>query len=394
MKKLLAAVFLALFAAPAFAASSTADLSSGPAKRENLKMEQFKQEAASRRIKSDANLYYVAKGKRDSSIYRDFAGCNSEGCEKNTRSVRAEEKKSENARKYNLNNPFFQPRRGELGSVTDLSYNYGALDIKVSPATTGNWAGQTGKYSAKELQLTENLSFGITDDITIIGSVRFNSTNLNIHWPNLAAPQDNDSQTKKKVDLWGAGLQWRVLNDNDWIANISGSYQNLIDSVSVFSIESKVGYKNDDTTIYGFGRVQYRDWNSEGYGIGIKNQFNQTVYFTMKEKASSSFYYEVGAGLFVAMNGDWSADLSASFADAEWHQQIAARASLSYQPWKNAALNVYGRIALWDNADGFKKSQIIYHHAVDNGGVPINIGTAAFENYSEMAAGLQLVLLF
>jgi hypothetical protein len=392
---MLAAIFSMLAVAPAFAASSTADLSSGPAKRENLKMEQFKSEAAGRRIKSDANLYYVAKGKRDSSVYRDFAGCNAEGCEKSTRSVRAENKKAEDARKYNLSNPFFQPRSGEFGSVTDLAYNYSALDINVSPLSSYTvWAGQTGKYSAKELQLTENLSYGITDDVTILGMARFNSMSLNINWPNLAPPQDNDDQTSRKVDLWGVGAQWRVVNDSDMIAYVAGSYMNMADSASVISVDSKVGYKNDDTTIYGFGRVQYRKWKDDGYGIGITNQYDQTAYFTMKEKATSSFYYEVGAGMFVAMNSDWSADLAASFADAEWHQQFAARASLSYQPWKNAALSVYGRIALWDNADDFKKSQIIYHAPGYNGGVPVPVGTAAFDNYSEMAAGLQLIMLF
>jgi hypothetical protein len=91
------------------------------------------------------------------------------------------------------------------------------------------------------------------------------------------------------------------------------------------------------------------------------------------------------------MNSDWSADLSAAFLGAEWHQQIYGRVSLSYQPWKNASLNIYGKIALWDNADDFDKSTVISSSPTNS---PFEEGKAAFDKYSEMSAGLQLVLLF
>jgi hypothetical protein len=248
------------------------------------------------------------------------------------------------------------------------------------------------------MSATEHLSYGVTDDVTILGSVRFAKSNLDIHWdtilPSLEWSDDNNAANAKvKLDLWGAGVLWRFKNDSDWIANLFGAYESMTDVGSVFIGEAKVGYKNDDTTIYGFGRATYLDWKSSGgYGFGMTNQHGQTEYFSEKENVSSSVYYDLGAGIFAALNPDWSADVQLLYSYAEWHSQIAGRASISYQPWRNAAINLYGQIALWDSADGFDKSEVYLWQ--NDGSSQGRQGTAKFDNYSDWYAGMQLVLAF
>jgi hypothetical protein len=392
MRKAMYAVCLMLCTFEVFAASSTIDLSSGPVKKEKYEVLHESAAEPGRRVKSDPNLYYIARSKRAGELYKNFNGCDGDGCAKTSRSFRAELKKTADERKYNLNNPFYQPLADGFASVTDLSYGGNSLDF-VMLQDGAAWQNHIGKYSGETVSATEHLSFGITDDVTVIGSARLSKSYLNIHWDTMAAPFNNDrGETKAKLDLWGVGAIWRFMDNSDWIANIMGAYESLVDVASAFVGEAKVGYKNDDTMVYGFGRATYLDWkNNSGYGFGLTNQYGQSEFFYEKENVSSSTYYDLGVGIFAAMNPDWSADAQLLYSYAEWHSQIAGRASVSYQPWKNAAISLYGRIALWDSADGFDKSAVWFKNNV--GGWTRN-GTAKFDNYSDWTVGAQLTLAF
>lgn len=394
MRKILLFAVCPLFFMPQIhAASSTADLSSGPIKKERVDIKAEGVGTGNRRVKSDANLYYIAKNQRDPNIYKNFSGCNDDGCEKTTRSVRAEVKKVEDGRKYNMNNPFYQPLKMQFASVTDLSYIGNGLDFEIlPPAGPNNWLNHTGKYSANNISVTENLSFGVTDSVSIIGQARFTSSKLKLNWPQATPPGDIDKAADNKVDLWGIGAQWRVINDKDWIVSVLGAYQNMTDAASVMTGEAKIGYKNDDTTIYGFGRVMSLKWdNDSGYGFGLKNQSGQTIYFAVVGQASSSIYYDAGVGIFAALDKDWSIDAQLTYSDVEWHNQIAGRLAVAYQPWKNISIGAYGRIALWDSADGFDDATVWF---MQNNGAVSQEGKAAFDNYSDWTAGLQVTAAF
>jgi hypothetical protein len=306
--------------------------------------------------------------------------------------VRSEVKKASDSRKYNLNNPFYQPLALQFASVTDLSYGYNSLDFMILE-NSGGWANNPGNYSASNFSITENLSFGITDDVIILGQIRLASSKLNIHWDLVADPMfSDDKQSTNKMDLMGAGVQWRVVNDSDWIASIMGAIQSLTDAATVFTGEAKLGYKNDDTTIYWFGRVMFYNWDgTSGYGFGLKNQHGQTEYFSTVENVTSSVWYDLGMGIFAALNSDWSADIQLTYSGAEWHNQISGRAGISYQSWKNASIGFYGRVALWDSADKFDKSSVLF---MQNDGSVSRQGTAAFSNYSDFALGVQLTATF
>lgn len=374
--------------AAANAASSTADLSSSPARAEKVEIEVREADVTGRWIKSDANLYYVAKDKRNGQVYREFGGCVDEGCEKKTRSVRAEVQKVSVERKYNMANPFFQPLAFGVSGTTDLAFTSNKIDFSILPGS-GAWANHAGTYKAEVLSATQTLSFGITDEIAILGMARYANTDLNVKWDTIAdAEFNNDTMSEGKMDTWGLGAQWRFIDDDDFIGYIQGSYQSMVDVATVYVLEAKLGYKNDDTTIYGLGRVYQFEWeNDGGYGFGLTNQHGQTEYFSQKEESGSSLYYEVGGGLFAALNADWSADVRAVYSDMEWHSQIYARAEIAYQPWKNFAIAFYGKMSLWDSAEDFKDSSVF---GPDAFGVFTRQGTADFENYSDLSAGVMV----
>jgi len=393
MKKALWFVAFALFAPALFAASSTADLSSSPARREKYEIEVKNPGITGRWVKSDANLYYVAQNRREGDVYREFGGCVEYGCEKTPRSRRAETRRTETTRKYNLSNPFFQPRAAGIVGMTDFSYTDETLKFTILPGS-GIWENHEGKFTAKTLSATQNLKVGITDDVAILGLAKYAKEDLGIKWDTMPSPWAYDYNTGDgALDLWGIGLQWRFLNDSDWIASVSGVYQRKTDAATALVAEGKFGFKNDDTTIYGFGRLYNLNWDGgEGYGFGFVNQYGQMQYFSQKEDGKSSLWYEAGAGLFAALDENWSADVSGMYSDSEWYRQVSMKLSLAYQPWKNAALEIYGSLALWNDADKFEESSVIYWEpALTN---LERVGTAAFTGFSQMSAGVVLTVSF
>jgi hypothetical protein len=156
----------------------------------------------------------------------------------------------------------------------------------------------------------------------------------------------------------------------------------------MFVAEAKAGYKNDDTVIYGFVRGYYVNWDGSSYGLSLQSQDGDITQFTLSNNGSV-LYYDIGAGIFAALNEDWSVDANLTYTSADWHEQIALGAAVAYQPWRNTAIRLYGRIALWDSADGFESR-------IDNWlpDVAYLSGTAKFDSYSDMSVGIQLRLLF
>jgi len=292
--------------------------------------------------------------------------------------------------KHILANPFFQPRGNEFLSTTDLSYTANSFDFSVTSLTSPPLNGETATYTSGMVALTQNLAYGINDEIAVLGMVRFSILDLNISWDNPA--YSDDDQTKNRLDAWGLGVQWKFLDDKDWIAQTVISYQSLVDAANMVALEGKVGYKNDDTIIYGFVRGHYVNWDGSGYGLALtasRPGYNdQTTQFVLGDKGSV-LLYDVGAGLFAALNQDWSVDANLTYTDADWHSQVALGAAIAYQPWRNAAIQLYGRIALWDNASDVSAPIQI----VELGSI-VASGTAKFDNYSDMSAGLRLMISF
>jgi hypothetical protein len=226
--------------------------------------------------------------------------------------------------------------------------------------------------------------FGATDEITILGAARFVSTDVKAKWD---VADITDNQSKNKLDLFAIGARWKFFENDDWIGNVSASYQKLVDLADTLVGEVRVGFKNDDTIIYALGRAYYFDWESTGYGFGLTAEDGSQTGFMLSD-ASSSVYYSVGVGMFAALGSDWSVDGQLIYTDADWHRQVAALASVSYQPWRNAAISIYGRYAIWDSANNHSGPIALVEDGVHY------YSTAEFSGFTDMSAGITLTLLF
>ena len=373
----------------AFAASSVADLSSGPAEKEEVEIPKQSDSMTGRRVKSEANLYYT--GDKKLVDYQKYGNCTEEdGCENTSRSVRAEAKRVSDERKYHIASPFFQPKEKQFTSVTEIYYRNNSVDFEILPGT-GAWEDNTGTYKYSGTSIVENLSFGIEDDLSILGIIQYTSADLGIDWDTVLAPYNRDKDDSSKIDVYGIGVQWRFMDNSVFIGTVLGAYQKLVDTADVMTVDAKFGLKLFNSTLYGFGRGYLLSWEGTGYGFGLTNQYNQTELFVLDEDAETSFYYDLGAGLFTAINSDWSTDINLAYSYGEWHSQIYGRAAVAYQPIKNISVSLYGKFVLLDTADGFDESTVIYKDSITPA---TTVGTAEFGKYSDIAIGLQVGILF
>jgi hypothetical protein len=289
-----------------------------------------------------------------------------------------------------LNDPFYQPSKGGFAGTLDAGYDYSDLKFSILPGT-GGWANYTGDYESTTMSAVPTLSYGITDDLAVIGSLRFSSATRYFHWDQAIAIPD-DKETKSDLDTWGLGAQWKFVDNNKWVANVQGSYQKLKDAADTISGNVKVGYKSDGITYYGFGQVQFVDWDgADGYGLGLENQYDQIIYMSLDDSASTSTYYDIGAKVFAPIDNEWSVDTGLVYSNAEWYQKLSAELALSYQPLDNLAFSVYGKTSLWNNAEDKNDSNV---WLLQNDGTLVYEGMAAFGDYSEYSAGLKLTVTF
>ncbi|MDR1207637.1 MAG: hypothetical protein LBK26_04470 [Rickettsiales bacterium] len=343
-------------------------------------------------VRDGQNMYYASPGRR-ADIYRDFDGCDSncdEPAPAPVQSKRAETAKQKSVRKYHLAHPFFQPTQGRIGSITDIGWSKNSYDFafqNVVPAQI-DFIGQTGNWNATELFIKEDLSFGITDTVAIIGSARYGQNTLEMNWDGPTIP--NDKNTNSGFDQWGIGLQWRFYEDADWISSISGYYQ-WNETANAFLADAKLGYKIANSTIYGLVRAWSVGWKDNSYGNGVTNDAGQVTFFAFKRDIDRSLYLEGGAGLFSALNDDWSVNVELTFGDYDWHSQAGINAGLFYQPLQSFAIGLYGRMSAWDSANGGDKTEAWGWSKTISAEY---IGQIKMDSYSDTLVGVKAFLYF
>ena len=314
------------------------------------------------------------------------------------KSGRAETTKVAEGRKYYLLHPFFQPAQGRFGSLTDLSlsnvnYKFGDISCSGCAINSGSglpgWEGYGGKWNADSVAIKEDISFGITDKLALIGSARWANTGYSITWN--ANNVAKDKQRDTGIDLWGLGLQWRFYDDADWIAYI-GAYYQWQEIANTFAAHAKVVYKIQNSTIYGLARMYSVNYDNSSYGNGISNN-GQSLFFALDTDAKNSVYIEGGIVLFSVLAPDWTLNLEAIIGDYGWHSQGSIKAALGWQPTDSFALNLYGRMSVYDSADG-KDGIGIYDWLHSNPAAVSYEGTMTISKYRETAIGLQAALYF
>jgi hypothetical protein len=246
---------------------------------------------------------------------------------------------------------------------------------------------ETGKWDMSQFSIKEDLSYGITDTVSILGMARFASSDYKFDWD--ASPDDKMSESK--IDLYGLGLQWRFVDNSEWIATLSGYFQHQTDIANMYIADVKAGYKVGKSTIYGLARGYLIDFEGNSYGNGITDGEN-SIFLAYKTDTESAKYIEVGAGIFSVLDEDWTINGELVFGNYDWHNQASLKAAIGWQPDTWWALNLYGKFTIYDSADN--KNLDFYASDPAQNNILVNVGNAKITDYSEMSFGLQGILYF
>lgn len=426
MKKQLGLLFGTLFAlcgADASAATtwgmragSSADLSSGASTRtqESVNYKKYQTRSTTYETKDAGDLYYT-KPQNRSALYKQYEGANSSSArvtKKTVRKTRSETVINKMKRKYYLAHPFFQPLQGKFGSITDLSYLSSEYDIKLPTVGSGLYAdlgngiqelsfnGLEGNWNRSELLIKEDFSYGITDRLALLVMAQYNSTDDEYKW----AAGTGDKISNKGLNMYGAGVQWRFVDNDKWIATASAYYQHQKDISNNFLLDIKAGYKIAQSTIYGLARGWYLDFEGDYYGNGVvgKDLNNQdSAFMLVYGDGGSARFIEGGIGVFSVLNPDWTLNLEAVLGDYDWHTQANIKGAIGWQPNDWFALNLYAKTVFYSDVDGKKLDTLYWLNGVYEDSQlqkPLtyfkNIGMSELDNYSEYSIGVQAIFQF
>jgi hypothetical protein len=379
--------------APVFAATnsgvysaSSADLSGAPSVRSNATVNYEKYETRSSTktyaVKDGKNIYYSAPAKRG-ELYKQYSSASA-------RTNRAETTRTESKRKYYLAHPFYQPLQGVFGSVTDLSYNFGGFDFDIGLNPGATLSDTSAKWNSGQFTVKEDLSFGITDKFAVLLMAQYDSSKYDVDWKN----SPDDSISDSGLNMYGAGVQWRFVDNSEWIATLSGYYERQRDIANSFLLDLKGGYKVNRTTVYGLVRGWYVDFDGTSYGSGIETD-TASMFIAYKTNDNAAFYVEGGLGVFSVLDEDWTLNLEAILGNYDWHNQGSIKAAIGWQPGNNFALNLYAKTSFYDSANN---KSLDFYWKEPAAATPILdytlVGNAKLSGYSETSIGLQAIVQF
>lgn len=397
--------------APVFAATnsgvygaSTTDLTGGPAVRSRDTVDYNKYETRTTRAAAAGttysandgkNLYYVSPRDR-ASLYKEYDNSRTTTTTTTTRSVRTnrtDAARTVAGRKYYLAHPFYQPMRGDFGSVTDLSYSILNYDVDLfgneqHTAVTGGFPSTGGSWHAGQFAVKEDISYGITDQIAVQAMLQYDVSDYKFKWDN--AP--NDTMDDSGLNVMGLGGQWRFLDTDEWIATASLYYQYMRDTAHVGVAEVKGGYKYNKSTFYGVARAWYLnlDGDNDSYGVGLTDG-HDVVFIAYNTGSKNLAYIEGSVGAFTVLDNDWTLNLDATYGYYDWHNSLSLRGAIGWQPGDIFALNLYASTTLYDSADG--KELKVYSSEPDFNWNALS-GTAKVDGYRETKFGIQAILNF
>ena len=373
-------------------AGSTADLTGAPAVRSNptnVNYQKYETRSTTRTY-SDAGARSTASGSyyqpsaNRSQMYRTY---NTGTTTRSATTTRTETVRSSMKRKYYLAHPFFQPTEGKFGMITDLGYNTASYDIDFAPL--GEMSDTEAKWKMKQFAIKEDLSYGITDKLAVLLMGRYDITKYKFDWK--TAP--DDTMDDNDLNIFGAGLQWRFVDNEKWIATLSGYYERQKEIANEFVLDFKAGYKVSKSTIYGLARGWLVLFDDEYYGNGItgKNESGnvESLFISYDDDAKTTFFVEGGLGVFSVLGEDWTLNLEAIFGHYDWHNQASIKGAIGWQPNDWFALELYGKTSFYDTAEG--KNLDFYG---TQGGEWGKMGKAKLDNYQEMSFGGRVIFYF
>lgn len=295
----------------------------------------------------------------------------------------------ESYRKYFLANPFFQPMANKFGIIADFGYASNSFDFNI-PTILNVPADLNGAFDMDMFSLKLDASYGITDRLSIMGMLRYDDTKYKIDWAMPNEPDDNESDSG--VNMYGLGLQWRFVDTDRYIATLSGYYQNQVDVANIFIADLKAGYKINTSTFYGLLRGWYTDFDGNAYGVGVTDGDN-IMFLAYKTGKSSATYLEGGIGVFTVLAEDWTFNLEGILGNYDWHNQASIKGAFGWQPGDSFALNLYGKIAMYDSAND-EDINVFWQEPGAGLTTLTNVGGANLDGYSDYSIGLQAIFYF
>lgn len=200
---------------------------------------------------------------------------------------------------YAVVHPFYTPAQGKFISKTALDYEHTAEKAKDFDA----------KRRARDITLSEELKFGVTDDIQV-------GLFLGRDWGKMTTKNNFGwrETDREHTDAWGIGGAYNIINDGKAFLNVGLSYRqtNTINGrdndvlgttgdehAKFIKLGFTGGYNLDEVTV--FGSIAYDrqiDGEKEFNGFGvIENEYKQKL-------------YTLEAGVFKAFNDKISARTS------------------------------------------------------------------------------------
>lgn len=294
--------------------------------------------------------------------------------------MRGETYRKSAKRKYFIANPFYQPLQFQFGSVTtgeylEGKYNFAGTEFDV-------------KRKLKEWSIKEDLSFGLTDRIALQAMGKYNRDRLT--WDDGVA---TDRYASNGLNVYGLGLQGRIVDTDDWIATLSGYYEHQKHGVDYFIADLKAGYKVATSTIYGLGRFWVINMDNDSYGDYIEDYTNNIWQFLEYGGSKDTLYMsELGMGVWTVLAEDWTLNVEGLYGFYDWHDQFSIKGAFGWQPNDWFALNLYAKTSLYDTADDKNLNLYI-------GSLPFSPNTVAGVNadvskYREWSVGLQVMFQF
>lgn len=389
-------------------AGSSANLSSAPATRtrQNVNYEKYQTRTLTKTYESkDAGDLYYAKPANRSALYKQYEGSNSAAAratKTTTRTTRSENVVGKLKRKYYLAHPFFQPLGGMFGSITDMSYGMNSYDFTINqtvPVLDGGSEvyplnGLGGAWKSNGFSIKEDFSYGITDRIAVLAMAQYDTFDYKFEWDDNSP---DDKMDDSGLNLFGLGAQWRFIDNDKWIATLSGYYQHQKDISDNFVLDLKAGYKVASSTIYGVARGWYLSIDGDSYGNGVAGTDASGVqafmYIPYQVGDDSAFYIEGGLGVFSVLNEDWTLNVEAIIGHYDWHNQGSIKGAIGWQPNDWFGLELYAKTVFMDSADG---KELGLWWMEPNVGLDnlTKIGTVELDNYSETSVGLRAIFQF
>lgn len=327
-----------------------------------------------------------------------------------TTTVKETQSHSSQMRKYFLAHPFFQPLKGKIGSVTDVSYSHNSFDFDLLNGVvldidrnSGTYnqvlglgaVGISAKQATTQIAIKEDFSFGLTDSLAVIGMVQYDKTD--IEFKDWSTGDAGDKYSSSGLNLFGIGLQGRFVDNNDWIGVLKGSFLHQNDVANAFVAEFDGGFKVGRTTVYGLVRGWYLNLTEgNAYGAYVEDNTNDWLLLSYNTDAKNIFYVEGGIGLWAVLNKYFTLNGEITYGNYDWHNQMNIKGAIGWQPGDMFALNLYASTEIYDSAKGQTKQYMNY----DNNpvGYPTTLvyttGDYNIKNYDEWKIGLQLTMQF